>query len=82
MIGDKLLTNEIKTVGDAWKVLTMFGIQYSGTDWIFENASRLIEINNEVYEKLQKLTKWDRLESIGYDIETMKKLDKNNPSTD
>jgi hypothetical protein len=41
-----------KTVGEAWMILKQFGIKYKGSDFIFENAERIVEMNNELYDKL------------------------------
>ena len=53
MFGDKRLEMP-GTVGEAWEVLKQFGIKYNGTDLIFKNACRLVELNNEVYERQMK----------------------------
>jgi hypothetical protein len=54
MFGDKRLEMP-KTVGEAWAILKQFGIKYNGTDFIFENACRLVELNNQVFDNYTRL---------------------------
>ena len=44
-----------KVCGDCFKIYKMFGVQYQGggpgSEMLFPNARRLVELNNEVYDK-------------------------------
>jgi hypothetical protein len=54
MFGDKRMEMP-GTVGEAWAILKQFGIKYNGTDFIFENACRLVELNNQVFDNYMRL---------------------------
>jgi hypothetical protein len=54
MFGDKRLEMPV-TVGEAWAILKQFGIKYNGTDFVFENACRLVELNNQVFDNYTRL---------------------------
>lgn len=61
MIGDKRL--EIpETVGECLKIHRDLGLQCdcagSAAEYLFDNAKRIVELNNEVYEKINKLIEW------------------------
>jgi hypothetical protein len=54
MFGDKRMEMP-GTVREAWEVLKQFGIKYNGTDLVFENACRLVELNNQVFDNYTRL---------------------------
>lgn len=57
MIGDKRLEMP-KKVGEAWNVLKQFGLSVNNANSeFFKDANRLVTLNNEVYDKLQRAWK-------------------------
>lgn len=56
MIGDKLF-NMPRTVWDVKEIYTQFGLKCNVTDEdIFTNASKLVDINNEIFDKHNNIT--------------------------
>lgn len=63
-----------KICGDCFKIYKMFGIQYqaggSGGEMLFPNAKRLVELNNEAYDKLHDCetckNKYPKIETSDY----------------
>lgn len=72
MLGDKRLEMP-KTVGEALAIHGEMGIKCSAVgqcgEHLFANANRLVELNNEVYNKIQELN--NTIEELGFDIENM-----------
>ena len=55
-IGDRLL-NIPSTLGDAFEVHQLLGLQCRVSDeFIFVNACKLVETNNELYDKHRNVT--------------------------
>lgn len=69
MIGDKLLSVP-KTVGEAKNIHNELGLGCNivKDDYLFDNAYKLVEMNNEIYDKHKNIT-WLK-EQIGIIEET------------